>query len=327
MTLEQLAILLELSRTHSMSVCAENLNMTKTNISKSISQLENELSARLFFKSRQGSFLTPLGEQVCGYAMRMLDDKKQIENLCYTKTPATKALNIMFTEAYAFIIPEITDSLRQKNLDTNILQLTSRASAHLNETIHYANPDVAFSTLLTDELSSLAKYEDDYYIYKINDEPLALMVGRDNLPEGYANLQISTNQLKSYSLLVLSDEVFTQNNSIVYSIIGKSFLEKNDLYNSTQIIQSNSLLLCKQYLKKPYYGLLCDPFSMKHSSLIKADEYVFLTIKPICSLTRALLINKKSPYFNFINEVIFFIQNRYEDDFPYLIKLNGTFGE
>ena len=327
MTLEQLAILLELSRTHSMSVCAENLNMTKTNISKSISQLENELSARLFFKSRQGSFLTPLGEQVCGYAMRMLDDKKQIENLCYTKTPATKALNIMFTEAYAFIIPEITDSLRAKILDTNMLQLTSRASTHLNETIQYANPDVAFSTLMTEELSSLAKYEEDYYIYKINDAPLKLMVDKNNLPAESSSAQISINQLKEYYLLLIGDEFFSQNNCIEYLTIIKSFLEQNDLYSSAQIIQSNSLFLCKQYLSRPHFGLLCDEFSVKHSALINPEEYVFLTIKPICSISRVLLINKKSPYFALINEALFTIQNRYEDDFPYLIKLNDSFEE
>ena len=127
MTLEQLAILLELSQTHSMSICAESLNMTKTNISKSISQLENELSAKLFFKSRQGSFLTPLGEQVCIYAAHMLEDKKHIEKLCQYAAPEAKALNIMFTEAYAFLIPEITDRCRERFVDTNILHLNRLA--------------------------------------------------------------------------------------------------------------------------------------------------------------------------------------------------------
>ena len=113
MTLEQLAILLELSCTHSMSICAENLSTTKPNISRAINQLENELSARLFIKSRQGSYLTPLGEQVCGYAKSILNDKKQIESLCQSITPSGKRLNILFTEAYAFVIREITDRFCQ----------------------------------------------------------------------------------------------------------------------------------------------------------------------------------------------------------------------
>lgn len=327
MTLEQLAILLELSRTHSMSVCAENLNMTKTNISKSISQLENELSARLFFKSRQGSFLTPLGEQVCGYAMRMLEDKKQIENLCKHMEPTAKALDIMFTEAYTFLIPDITDSFRKMIPDTSILHLTSLPAAHLNEIISMANPDVAFCTLLTSEISTLAKYEEAYFIYKIYDEPMALMIDKNNLTEEFSDLQISIKQLTKFALLVITNEIIMPDNTIEQSAVIESFLKQNDLYNTANIIQSNSLLLFKQYIHKPYYGILCDPFSMKHSSIIAMDDYVFLTIKPICSVSRVVLLNKKSPYFNLINEVLFEIQNRFQDDFPYLKKLNGTFGE
>lgn len=93
MTLEQLAILLELSYTHSMNICADNLNTTKPNISRAMNQLENELSARLFIKSHQDSYLTPLGEQVCGYARSILKDKKQIESLCQSVIPSGKRLN------------------------------------------------------------------------------------------------------------------------------------------------------------------------------------------------------------------------------------------
>ena len=327
MTLEQLTILLELSQTHSMSRCAENLNMTKTNISKSISQLENELSVRLFFKSRQGSFLTPLGEQVCSYAARMLEDKKQIEKLCQTAAPAAKALNIMFTEAYAFLIPDITDSFRKMITDTSILHLSSLPAAHSNQIINMVEPDVAFCTLLTNELSSLAQYEDNYFIYKIYDEPMALMIDKNNLAEEFSDMQISIKQLKKFSLLVITNEVIMPDNTIEQSAVVESFLKQHDLYHTANIIQSNSLLLFKEYIHKPYYGILCDPFSMKHSSFITAEDFAFLTIKPICSVSRVILLNKNSPYLNLISEVLFEIQNRFEDDFPYLKNLNGMFGE
>lgn len=325
MTLEQLSILLELSHTHSMSLCAENLNMTKANISRAINQLESELSAKLFMKSHQGSFLTPLGEQVCDYAASILKDKKRIETLCQSITPSIKTLNIMFTEAYAFIIPDITDQFRQKMTDAKTLHLTSLPAAHLNHIIHYANPDVAFSTLLTSELASLARYEEEYYIYKVYDEQLTLMVNKNNLPTDVTNGQISARQLKNYSLLVISNELILQDNIMKQSSLIGSFLEEYDLYKEALIIQSNSLPLFKYYLEKPNHGLLCDVFSMKHSSLFDLKNFAFLTIKPICSESRVILLNKNSPYFNLINEALYVIQNKYGDDFPYLNKLNGTF--
>ena len=49
MTIEQLEIFLELAKTGSMRVTADNLSMTKPNISKSISNLETELGTILFF--------------------------------------------------------------------------------------------------------------------------------------------------------------------------------------------------------------------------------------------------------------------------------------
>lgn len=324
MTLEQLAILVALSRTHSMSICAKNLNMTKTNISKSISQLENELSAKLFFKSRQGSYLTPLGERVCECAERILKEKNAITVLCSDKGPKAETLNIIFTEAYAFIIPEITENFQKHISDTGILHLTSLPSGHLNQIITYINPDLAFSTVATNELSTLAEYKGDYYIYKINDEPMLLMIHRSNLPCDIVDGQISIKQLKNYSLLVIGNEFLLPNHSMEQSIIGERFLKQNGLFENTSIIQSNSLLLFKQYLTKPYYGLLCDAFAMKNSQLLSLDDYVFLTIKPVYSISRVILLNKTSPYLTLLNETLFYIQNRFEDDFAQLQLLNDA---
>ena len=50
MTIEQLTIFVTLAKTQSMSLAADDLLMSKANISKSIASLEQELGSQLFFQ-------------------------------------------------------------------------------------------------------------------------------------------------------------------------------------------------------------------------------------------------------------------------------------
>ena len=63
MRLEQLEFFVETAKNHSMRSAADKLHASPQNVSKAIKQLEDELAFTLFIRSRQGLYLTPLGQE------------------------------------------------------------------------------------------------------------------------------------------------------------------------------------------------------------------------------------------------------------------------
>ena len=73
MRLEQLEFFVETAKSHSMSSTADKLHASPQNVSKAIKQLEEELAFALFIRSRQGLFLTPLGQEAFQVAQAILE--------------------------------------------------------------------------------------------------------------------------------------------------------------------------------------------------------------------------------------------------------------
>lgn len=73
MNLEQLANIVEVASTRSLTEAAINRNVTLPALSQSISQLEKELNLKLFTRSRVGTFPTNNGEQIIKRANAILE--------------------------------------------------------------------------------------------------------------------------------------------------------------------------------------------------------------------------------------------------------------
>ena len=71
MTFQQLQYILEVSRTGSVSKAAENLFISRSSVSSSISSLENELGYPIFVRTLQGLTPSPKGKQILEYADRI----------------------------------------------------------------------------------------------------------------------------------------------------------------------------------------------------------------------------------------------------------------
>lgn len=82
MRLEQLEYFVETAKQHTMSGAAQELSISPQNISKAISQLERELGATLFSRSKQGVTLTPIGESVFAVAAEILDKTVLLKTIC-----------------------------------------------------------------------------------------------------------------------------------------------------------------------------------------------------------------------------------------------------
>ena len=82
MKLEQLVHVVEVANTQSISKAAGNLLLSQPGLSASIKQLEYELGAELFVRSKKGVDLTPVGSSFVMYAKKVLEQVAAMEALC-----------------------------------------------------------------------------------------------------------------------------------------------------------------------------------------------------------------------------------------------------
>jgi len=95
MKLEQLVHVVEVANTQSISKAASNLLLSQPGLSASIKQLEYELGAELFVRSKRGVELTPVGSNFVVYAKRVLEQVAEMEALCKEQsTPIFPTLSV-----------------------------------------------------------------------------------------------------------------------------------------------------------------------------------------------------------------------------------------
>lgn len=81
MRLEQLYYMIEIAKTHSFSIAAENLFIGQSTLSETIKKLEDELDVSLFSRSKNGVYLTPVGEEVLEIALQITRLTAQIKTV------------------------------------------------------------------------------------------------------------------------------------------------------------------------------------------------------------------------------------------------------
>ena len=79
MRTEHLQYFVEVSKCHSIQLAAEKLFVTQPTISIALKNLEQELGAQLFLRSKNGMFLTEAGQKILEMAN---DIKKRTGALC-----------------------------------------------------------------------------------------------------------------------------------------------------------------------------------------------------------------------------------------------------
>lgn len=87
MRLEQLTYMVEIAKTHSFSLAAENLFIGQSTLSESIKKLEAELSVTLFTRAKNGVYLTEVGQEILDIALQMLRLSDQIKTVARQANP------------------------------------------------------------------------------------------------------------------------------------------------------------------------------------------------------------------------------------------------
>lgn len=99
MNLLHLKYAVEVARTRSITMAAENLYMGQPRLSRAIKELEDSLGITIFKRTSKGIVPTPEGEIFLSHAMRILDEVREVETLYNPAGKDMQRMNISIPRA------------------------------------------------------------------------------------------------------------------------------------------------------------------------------------------------------------------------------------
>ncbi len=147
MNLEQMEYIKEIIHTQSISIAAQNLHVSQSAISQSISLLEKELGVRLFKRSRFGTTPTEEGKSIINKALKIVEQIERIKEEAQTITSSFKGeLKIAAIPSLMTFLPKIL-SLFKKDFPQIKVTIIEMESKKIMEKIKQHKVDLGFITI------------------------------------------------------------------------------------------------------------------------------------------------------------------------------------
>jgi len=194
MTLVQLKYFATVVEKKSFSIAAKELHVTHQNISKAIKQLEDELNIPLLKRSKEGVFLTGIGQPVYEYAKQILNGITHIEeysaNRLFNQTKNKNihgTLIIHSTHAFSFLMINIIQKMNLYYPNISIVYKTFEP-AFINHALHMGTTANIVCTCDSVGSSLIETLSNQGEIIKIAQEPLKVLVKKESPLAGYKAL-------------------------------------------------------------------------------------------------------------------------------------------
>lgn len=188
--LRKLEILFELSQTGSLAQVADTLGYSPSTVSQHLASLQKEVGQPLVEKNGRGVVLTSRGEELAGYAARMLTlmERARIAmNATDSQTPRTIRL-ASFNSAARFMVPRLYDVVGRlaPHLDIQLTQLEPEHSLREIERHHF---DIVIAEEYAHRPVSLG-----HSLERVNlwEDPIVLFAPKALLPDNPALSQPET---------------------------------------------------------------------------------------------------------------------------------------
>lgn len=121
MQIEKLEYLIEVAKTESISTASENLHVSQSGISQSISKLEKELGMQIFKRSRNGAIPTEEGKRIIKKSYEVLNKYYElIDEANHLKNTAARELKISAIPGYTTFILDSLSSFKNDYPNLNI---------------------------------------------------------------------------------------------------------------------------------------------------------------------------------------------------------------
>ncbi|MFB7139543.1 LysR family transcriptional regulator [Gottfriedia sp. NPDC056225] len=152
MNIEQLEHILEVSKTKSLAIASENLGITQSGISRSISNLENELDIQLFSRSKSGTLLTIEGEEIVKVAYEALAKIKLLKEKAQLHKTLNERLKIAASPSPLIKILDKTIPIFKKAFPAVQLEITEQPANEIIDNIRNEKVDVGI-TFINEEMT------------------------------------------------------------------------------------------------------------------------------------------------------------------------------
>ncbi|MED3986034.1 LysR family transcriptional regulator [Peribacillus simplex] len=151
MHIEQLKYIVEVTKTRSISIAAQNLHVSQSTISKAITNLEKELGINLFTRSRLGAIPTAEGKNIIKKAYEIVVKLHEIQEEAQEQTSLING-EINLSASASFFTPILLKSLSnfKKDYPNFRIVMTEKKSPNIIEAVLQGKID--FGLAMIDEI-------------------------------------------------------------------------------------------------------------------------------------------------------------------------------
>jgi len=143
MNIEQLEHVVEVAKMKSISLASENLRISQSGISRSISNLEKELGLKLFNRSKAGTILTDDGEKIVKLAVEIVSKLQELKEEAQVKTTSINGnLKISASPSVLMTILLKAIPLFKKEYPGVKLEITEKSAGEIIEDIRNNRIDI-----------------------------------------------------------------------------------------------------------------------------------------------------------------------------------------
>ncbi len=292
MRLEQFEYVVAAADCQSMSTAAEKLHVTSQCISKAIKQLEDELGAPLFLRSKYGVTLTADGEAVYAQGQIIMQAvytlRKAYAMPNYAADAVSGPLRLLSSAALSKLVLDAVKNLSTKHTTLNPSVFIKEA-LELNQYLFPYHPelddyDFILTSMGSKSLPNCQLLSSRYSIYFLREDRLGVQMSAD-APLAHMD-KIPLKMLAPLPLVAY----------VTSPAIPSQLFQLTEDYGVglTPTFISNSPQSCANYVKNNHaYGLVT--VSLLDESLDMPADLVVIPLKERLCLTHLMLVKKSTP--------------------------------
>ena len=195
MRLEQLEALVEIAQLSSMAKAAKKLHTSNQNVSKWISQLEDEFNVILFTRSNRGVYLTPQGKEIYELALEIVNKTDSLRHYIDQLPKINHSLHGTLRlhshiNQTAMMIP----LLEKMHLFYSNIRLSLNTSLDLPSPEQFASGEfhVAFTCMPKEDVTALDKYNREAEVYSYREDSLKVVMNQNSPYINQSSMSLKT---------------------------------------------------------------------------------------------------------------------------------------
>lgn len=212
-TLQQLKYIIAVAECGSITRAAQKLLVAQPSLSKSVSELENEMGITLFFRNNRGVFLSEDGVRFLSYARQVVEQAELLESQ-YKHKEAIRRVFAVSSQHYAFVVNAFVDLVKEYGESKYEFTLRESRTYDIIEDVRTLKSElgILFLSNFNREVILRIINSADLKFTKLFNADAHVFVSRKNPLAG--SKRVSLDDLKNFPRLTYEQGI---NNSFYYS--------------------------------------------------------------------------------------------------------------